>query len=122
MGQERGMSYPKKGKSLPKKGKLFPIKRGGGGGSDFSIDDHAFAMKIAAALKSELKNRSSRAKLVAGLQGENERAGENWIDGECAPPRPPPVALGGHFAEGLSLPMAQAGWEGLWLGFANAEL
>jgi hypothetical protein len=59
------MSFPKKGKSFPKKGKSFP-KRGGGGGSDFSLDDHAFAMKIASALTSELKNRNSRAKLVAG--------------------------------------------------------
>ena len=59
------MSFPKKGKSFPKKGKYFP-KRGGDGSSDFGLDDHGFAMKIASALTSELKDRNSRAKLVAG--------------------------------------------------------
>jgi hypothetical protein len=78
------MSFPKKGKSFPKKGKSFP-KRGGGGGSDFSLDDHAFAMKIASALTSELKNRNSRAKLVAGWTGANERTVKNWISGRYAP-------------------------------------
>jgi hypothetical protein len=61
------MSFPKKGKSFPKKGKSFP-KRGGDGSSDFSLDDRAFAMKIASALTSELKDRNSRAKLVADRQ------------------------------------------------------
>jgi hypothetical protein len=84
MGQEHGMSRPKKGKSFPKKGKSFP-KRGGNGGSDFSLDDHAFAMKIALALKSELKDRNSRAKLVAGWTGANERTVKNWISGKYAP-------------------------------------
>ena len=78
------MSFPKKGKSFPKKGKSFP-KRGGDGGSDFSLDDHAFAMKIASALTSELKDRNSRAKLVAGWTGANERTVKNWILGRYAP-------------------------------------
>ena len=78
------MSFPKKGKSFPKKGKFFP-KRGGGGGSDFSLDDHAFAMKIASALTSELKDRNSRAKLGAGWTGANERTVKNWISGRYAP-------------------------------------
>jgi hypothetical protein len=78
------MSFPKKGKSFPKKGKSFP-KRDGGGGSDFSLDDHAFAMKIASALTSELKDRNSRAKLVAGWTGANERTVKNWISGRYAP-------------------------------------
>jgi hypothetical protein len=56
MGQERGMSFPKRGKSLPKKGKSFP-KRDRGRSSEVGLDDHAFAMKIALALKSELKDR-----------------------------------------------------------------
>jgi hypothetical protein len=84
MGQERGMSFPKKGKSFPKKGKFFPkgdVVRG----SDFSLDDHAFATKIALALKSELRNRNSRAKLVAGWTGANERTVKNWISGRYAP-------------------------------------
>jgi hypothetical protein len=78
------MSFPKKGKSFPKKGKPFP-KRGGAGSSDFNLDDRAFAMKIALALKSELKDRSSRAKLVAGWTGASERTVKNWIIGRYAP-------------------------------------
>jgi hypothetical protein len=78
------MSFPKKGKSFPKKGKSFP-KPVGAGGSDLSLDDHAFAMKIALALKSELKDRNSRAKLVAGWTGANERTVKNWILGRYAP-------------------------------------
>jgi hypothetical protein len=51
------MSFPKKGKSFPKKGKSFP---NGDAGSDFSLDDHAFALKIALALKSELKGLATK--------------------------------------------------------------
>jgi hypothetical protein len=76
------MSFPKKGKSFPKKGKSFPK---GGGSSDFSLDDHAFAVKIASALTSELKDRNSRAKLVAGWTGANERTVKNWFSGRYAP-------------------------------------
>ena len=76
------MSFPKKGKSLPKKGKSFPNR---GAGSDFSLDDHAFAMKISLALKSELKDRNSRAKLVAGWTGASDRTVKNWISGRYAP-------------------------------------
>jgi hypothetical protein len=83
-GQEGGMSFPKKGKSFPKKGKSFP-KRGGDSSSDSSLDDHAFAMKIASALTSELKDRNSRAKLVAGWTGANERTVKNWISGRYGP-------------------------------------
>jgi hypothetical protein len=78
------MSFPKKGRSFPKKGKSFP-KRDGDGSSDFNLDDRAFAMKIASALKSELKDRNSRAKLIAGWTGANERTVKNWILGRCAP-------------------------------------
>src|SRR5216683_1849852 len=78
------MSFPKKGKSFPKKGKYFP-KRGGDGSSDFGLDDHGFAMKIASALTSELKDRNSRAKLVVGWTGANERTVKNWILGRYAP-------------------------------------
>jgi len=44
------MSFPKKGKSFPKKGKSFPKRAD----LNFSLDDRAFAIKIALALKSEL--------------------------------------------------------------------
>ncbi len=73
--------------SFPKKGKSFP-KSGGNGDSDVGLDDHAFAMKIASALRVELKDRNSRAKLVAGWTGANERTVKNWI-------------LGGFEAEGI---------------------
>ena len=42
-------------------------------------------MKIASALKAELKDRNSRAKLVAGWTGANERTVKNWISGRYAP-------------------------------------
>jgi hypothetical protein len=42
-------------------------------------------MKIALALKSELKDRNSRAKLIAGWTGANERTVKNWILGRYAP-------------------------------------
>jgi hypothetical protein len=42
-------------------------------------------MKIASALRSELKDRNSRAKLVAGWTGANERTVKNWISGRYAP-------------------------------------
>jgi hypothetical protein len=74
------MSFPKEGRSLPKKGKSFP-KRAGDGGSDSNPDDRAFAMKIALASKSELKDRNSRAQLVAGWTGASERTVRNWISG-----------------------------------------
>ena len=42
-------------------------------------------MKIAVALKSELKDRNSRAKLVAGWTGASERTVKNWISGRYVP-------------------------------------
>ena len=51
------MSFPKKGKSFPKKGKPFP-KRDGDAGSNFNLDDRAFAMKISLALKRAVLRRS----------------------------------------------------------------
>jgi hypothetical protein len=74
MGQECGMSFPKKGKSFQ--------KRGGDGNN---LDDQAFAMKIASGLHSELKDHNSRAKSVAGWAGAHERTVKNWILGRYAP-------------------------------------
>ena len=101
------MSFPKKRKSFPKKGKSFP-KRGGGGGSDLSLDDHAFAMKIASALKSELKDRNSRAKLVAGWTGANERTVKNWILGRYAPCGRHLVVLAQHSDQVLNAILSMA--------------
>jgi metallophosphoesterase superfamily enzyme len=42
-------------------------------------------MKIASALKVELKDQNSRAKLVAVWVGANERTVKNWILGHTHP-------------------------------------
>ena len=102
------MSFPKKGKSFPKKGKSFP-KRGGDGSSDFSLDDHAFAMKIASALKAELKDRNSRAKLVASWTGANERTVKNWILGRYAPCGRHLVVLAQHSDQVFNAILSMAG-------------
>src|ERR1700681_979545 len=108
------MSFPKKGKSFPKKGKSFP-KRGGHSGSDFSLDDHAFAIKIASALKSELKDRNSRAKLVAGWTGANERTVKNWILGRYAPCGRHLVLLAQHSDQVLNAILSMADRQDLLL-------
>ncbi len=100
--------------SFPKKGKSFPNSRGGGG-SDFSVDDHAFAMKIASALKSELRDRNSRAKLVAGWTGANERTVKNWIVGRYAPCGRHLVVLAQHSDQVLYAILAMAGRQDLLL-------
>jgi hypothetical protein len=100
--------------SFPKKGKSFP-KGGSGGGSDFSIDHHAFAMKIAWALRSELKDRNSRAKLVAGWTGANERTVKNWILGRYAPCGRHLVVLAQHSDQVLNAILLMAGRQDLLL-------
>jgi hypothetical protein len=107
MGQERGMSFPKKGKSFP--------KRGGSNGSSSDLDDHAFAMKIATALQSELKDQNSRAKLVAGWTGANERTVKNWILGRYAPCGRHLVALAQHSDQVLNAILSMAGRQDLLL-------
>ena len=109
------MSFPKKGKSFPKRGKSFP-KRGGGGGSDFSLDDHAFAMKIASALTLELKDRNSRAKLVAGWTGASERTVKNWISGRYAPCGRHLVVLAQHSDQVLNAILLMADRQDRFLG------
>ncbi|MGE9010671.1 hypothetical protein ACO2JO_18960 [Leptospira interrogans] len=99
------MSFPKKGKSFPKGGR--------GGGSDFSNADQAFAMKIASALKSELKGRNSHAKLVAGWTGANERTVKNWILGRYAPCGRHLVVLAQHSEQVLNTILVMAGRENL---------
>ena len=113
------MSFPKKGKSFPKRGKSFP-KRGAGGGSDFSLDDHVFAMRIASALVSELKDRNSRAKLVAGWTGANERTVKNWISGRYAPCGRHLVVLAQHSDQVLNAILLMADRQDRFLG-GNVE-
>jgi hypothetical protein len=108
------MSFPKKGKSFPKKGKSFP-KRVGAGGSKVSLDDHAFAVKIALALKAELKNRNSRAKLVASWTGANERTVKNWILGRYAPCGRHLVILAQHSDQVLDAVLSMADRQDLLL-------
>jgi hypothetical protein len=101
------MSFPKKGKSFPNNGE--------GGRSTFNGDDRAFAMKIAAALRAELKDRNSRAKLVAGWTGANERTVKNWIVGRYAPCGRHLVVLAQHSDEVLSAILSMAGRQDLIL-------
>ena len=101
------MSFPKKGKSFPKSGRRDE--------ADFSVDDHAFAMKISSALKSELKDRNSRAKLVAGWTGANERTVKNWILGRYAPCGRHLVVLAQHSDQVLSAILSMAGRQDLLL-------
>jgi hypothetical protein len=115
------MSFPKKGKSFPKKGKSFP-KRGGDGSSDFSVDDHAFAIKIARALKSELKDRNSRAKLVAGWTGASERTVKNWILGRYAPCGRHLVVLAQHSDQVLNAILSMADRQDLLLARRVGDL
>jgi hypothetical protein len=115
------MSFPKKGKSFPKKGKSFP-KRDGDGSSNFSFDDHAFAMKIASALRSELKDRNSRAKLVAGWTGANERTVKNWISGRYAPSGRHLVVLAQHSDRVLNAILSMADRQDLLLAGKAEDL
>ena len=107
--------------SFPKKGKSFP-KSGGGGGSNFNRYDHAFAMEIAAALQAELKDRNSRAKLVAGWTGANERTVKNWIVGRYAPCSRHLVVLAQHSDEVLSAILSMAGRRDLLLARKMEDL
>jgi hypothetical protein len=115
------MSFPKKGKSFPKKGKSFP-KRGGNGGSNFRLDDHAFAIKIALALKSELKDRNSRAKLVAGWTGASERTVKNWISGRYAPCGRHLVVLAQHSDQVLNAILSMADRQDLLIARKAGDL
>jgi len=115
------MSFPKKGKSFPKKGKSFP-KRGGDRGSNFRPDDRAFAMKIASALRWELKDRNSRAKLVAGWTGANERTVKNWISGRYAPSGRHLVVLAQHSDQILNAILSMADRQDLILAGKAEDL
>jgi hypothetical protein len=107
--------------SFPKKGKSFP-KRGGGKDSKFNLDDHAFAMKIAAALKAELKDQSSRAKLVAGWTGANERTVKNWILGRYGPCGRHLVVLARHSDQVLNAILTMADRQDLLLAQKAEDL
>lgn len=95
------MSFPKKGKSFPKNGD-------GNDNSYFNPDDRVFALRIASALKSELKDRNSRAKLVASWTGANERTVKNWILGRYAPCGRHLVVLAGHSDQVLDAILSMA--------------
>jgi hypothetical protein len=74
-----------------------------------NLDDHAFAMRIAAALQSELKNQHSRAKTLVGWTGANERTVKNWIVGRYAPSGRHLVVLAQHSDEVLNTMLSMAG-------------
>jgi hypothetical protein len=107
--------------SFPKKGKSFP-KNGGNGKSHVGLDDRAFAMKIAAALHSELKDRNSRAKLIAGWTGANERTVKNWILGRYAPCGRHLVVLARHSDQVLDAILSMADRQDLLLARKVVDL
>jgi hypothetical protein len=113
MGRERGMSFPKRGKFFPKKGKSFPKR--GKDDTNFNVDDRAFAIKIASALKAELKGQTSRAKLVARWTGANERTVKNWILGRYAPSGRHLVVLAQHSDQVLNAILSMADRQDLHL-------
>jgi hypothetical protein len=67
------------------------------------------------ALKSELKDRNSRAKLVAGWTGANERTAKNWILGRYAPCGRHLVALAQHSDQVLNAILSMADRQDLLL-------
>jgi hypothetical protein len=107
--------------SFPKKGKSFP-KRDGNGSSNANLDDQAFALKIASALNSELKDRNSRAKLVAGWTGANERTVKNWISGRYAPSGRHLVVLAQHSDRVLNAILVMADRQDLLLARKVGDL
>src|SRR3984893_15075263 len=106
--------------SFPKKVKSFP-KGDGDGSSDFGLDDHSFAMKIAAALKSELKDRNSRAKLVAGWTGPMSARSQTgfWNDDPCGRHL---VVLAQHSDQVLNAILTMAGRQDLLLARRVGDL
>jgi hypothetical protein len=105
------MSFPKKGKSFPRRG-----------GDSNNLDDQAFAMKIASALQSELKDHNSRAKLVAGWTGAHERTVKNWILGRYAPCGRHLVALAQHSDAVLNAILSMADRQDLLLARKMEDL
>jgi hypothetical protein len=113
------MSFEKKGKSFPKMGRSFP---NGHREADAGLDDREFAVKIASALKSELKHRNSRAKLVAGWTGANERTVKNWMLGRYGPCGRHLVALAQHSDQVLFAILAMAHRQDLILAGRAVDL
>jgi len=72
-------------------------------------------MKIASALKLELKDRNSRAKLDASWTGANERTVKNWILGRYAPCGRHLVVLAQHSDQVLNAILSMAGRRDLLL-------
>jgi hypothetical protein len=93
--------------------KLTPPKREQAvGNSNLNLDDHAFAMKIATALQAELKDPNSRAKLVAGWTGANERTVKNWVLGRYGPCGRHLVLLARHSRSGAECHFVNGGSTG----------
>jgi hypothetical protein len=67
-------------------------------------------------LKSELKDRNSRAKLVASWTGANERTVKNWILGRYAPCGRHLVILAQHSDQVLNAVLSMAGRQDLLAG------
>jgi hypothetical protein len=79
-------------------------------------------MKIALAFKSELKDRNSRAKLVAGWTGAIERTVKNWISGRHAPNGRHLVVLAQHSDQVLNAILSMADRQDLLLARRVGDL
>lgn len=64
----RGMSFPKEGKVLPR-----------------AIEEAAYALAIAGALRAGVGETHQAVKTVARWTGANERTVKNWFSGACGP-------------------------------------
>jgi hypothetical protein len=73
-------------------------------------------------LKSELKDRNSRAKLVAGWTGANERTVKNWILGRYAPCGRHLVLLAQHSDQVLDAILSMADRQDLLLARKVGDL
>jgi hypothetical protein len=97
--------------SFPKKGKSFP-KRRGGSNSNLNLDDHAFAMKIAAALQAELKDQNSRAKISGGMDRCQRTHGQKLDVRTVRPMWQAPCAIGSPFGSGAECHFVDGGSTG----------
>lgn len=79
-------------------------------------------MKIAAALSLEFKDRNSRAKLIAGWTGANERTVKNWMLGRYAPCGRHLVMLAEHSDQVLNAILSMAGRQELVLACKVVDL
>jgi hypothetical protein len=73
------MSFPKKGNSFPQTRTRLRSE------GNHETNSKTFATEVAAALNSELGQRTAHIKIVAAWTGANERTVKNWFAGHYGP-------------------------------------